>query len=330
MKDHAGVDVDSPACENPRRSRPTWRSLPSKVAPVIAAGLVMISSSLPVRALTLTLGRIAEAGIVGTNAFHVALILERAEWDAVVSTNAGLTWTNASSSRLRSVLQPLPSSGNVRYLLADDESDWRGFNTCLVCSTNGGQAWYRSHPEAALAQARAAAVDRDRDEYLRAFGHWLPRDEAGRWSLCFSATSLALCAAGVSRMRRSGYPWGGPLLLTVSGCFLTGLCLYGIHHKVLYMYGTVPWITRTQTMYQMHANHPLWPMGVVLNLAGNAWFAPLTASICFAMTPLFWLLVSPCSTPSRIQHWLRWMALVSCAVLVLLIATMWIPEWGQR
>jgi hypothetical protein len=252
------------------------------------------------------LGTFSDVGLFDDDVSHIAIVLEGCEWEAVVSQDGGQTWRIGDKAQLPNVLGKLPVIGQIRYAVT-------GPTGSLIRSDDGGQSWRDVSPWSFLRRTIREDVKAEKQLYLSGCGHWLPDDAA--WPLVFAASALALTAFGVGGCWRQPRQWVLPVLFSLMAYFLTGIGLCATHHYFIRWLCIDQWTVRLEHWDGL--TFPLWPLGVLLNLTGNVWLAPVTAILCYPMTPVFgWLARRP-STSARAT--LRTVAAVVAVVILPLL-----------
>jgi len=219
--------------------------------------------------------------------------------------------------KLPASLKELPVSGPVRYSIGEDDYQFQR-------SDDAGHTWTDASPWKLVQFAGKAHFRSEYEQYLTEHGHWLPNYSG--WPYVFGASLVGWTMLGVFFGRANGrsvkWIWLQSVLVALIlgfGSFLLNAYFQAIFKSGQWTYRSVEWADSLA--------YPLWPLGVFLQLTGNAWLAPLFAFICITATALYFNVMDGVTDP-RVHEALRVVRLISLVGMLLLVVTAILPGYG--
>jgi len=267
--------------------------------------------------MLLGLGEIAKAGLLDENPEHLGILLKRCRFDAVISMDGGRTWKIATMGKLPTSLKELPVSGPVRYSIGEDDYLFQR-------SDDAGHTWTDASPWKLILFAGKAHYRVEHERYLNEHGHWLPN--VSGWPYVFGASLAGWTLLGGFFCRANGRPLKWIWLQSVLVALILGFGSYLLNTCFQMIFKSGQW-----TLWGLDRDdslaYPLWPLGVFLQLTGNAWLAPLFAFVCMTATALYFAVMDGATDP-RVHETLRIVRLTSLVGMLLLVVTAILPGYG--
>jgi hypothetical protein len=246
---------------------------------------------------------IEKAGQMDGNPLHVGVVLQ-GEWRGAVTGDGGRSWQAAEPAQLTNNLASLATNGVMRYLVAD--------TNLLLRSDDEGRTWINVSPWIDLKRKERDELESEKKRFKIRYGHWLRKDES--WPLSFAVSAVVLVGLAGWRYSKSGKGWIAPALISLAAYCLLGGALFGFNLAIYVTYNSIQWESPDGVLI------PLWPLGMMMQLTGNVWLAPLAAAICFPMTSLWSCLMFTRATPHRNRIWLFVGAVLSTGLILWIIA----------
>lgn len=252
--------------------------------------LWLVCTALPVAAHIDTLGEITKVGLWDDNPLHVALLMEgggdvRPEM-TLTSQDGGITWKISDAALPPEKMRPLPQEGQVQYRIAwfpESENVKPVNGSTLIRSTDGGQNWTDISPWKFLRGQLRDKIEKRKAKYLAQYGLWLPDNE--NWLLVFSVSASFLLLVGGWVVWRQKQAVLSLLLLSCICCLMGGAAFFSMHAFYLWLFEMEQW-EGMLVWTSGWIDAPRWPLGLVMQLTGNVWLAPLAAMVCLCVSPL--------------------------------------------
>ena len=278
--------------------------------------LCAIFASNPAAASLRSLGTITEIGLTDDNPLHVAIVLGDGSplWEAIHSQDGGEHWTIAQRAALPETLRKLPTDAEVRYLFIE--------NKYLLISSDSGITWKLVSPWSYLNDLTRISIEAEKSRFMVQYGALLPNDDW--WPIIYISSVGMLIGSIASLLWRQKKTWLMPSIATVCCYLFLGLGLFMFGQQYFNWMCYLQW--DGQMAHEQASQLPLWPLGLMLHFTGNSFIAPITAMICFPLTPLYSKFCELLKSPLR-QKIAYWTGVIVVVAFASFIAT--VPFIGR-